>query len=345
MPGSDAATRADAPALLLLLGAWRSTSEWRKAEAACAALLEEGVRPAGLDRALLGLRCTHTERHSATRRAPPPPPTPPTTRHGRWRRRRRCRCAFRRLRRITARRASGGAVGPARRCRLSCCGRALSVLPDAIGELSALQVLDASDNAHVAAGGARSLRRAPRASPRCKRVHRPPGVARRLAAFARAQSSEEPPFTLPAVVLRCARLRYLRWGAQRAAADAAAVEAGEAAAVEAAGRGGRGFASPSLAVLELEANGQRALPRLHPRDLVLTAVLASFNDLRAVPSQLVAYGPTLKKLHLGSNQIASVDAAAIPGKGDRALSRRQSAHVAAGEYPMPQQAARALAPR
>ena len=40
---------------------------------------------------------------------------------------------------------------------------------------------------------------------------------------------------------------------------------------------------------------------------MLTAVLASFNDLRAVPSQLVAYGPTLKKLHLGSNQIASVD--------------------------------------
>ena len=46
-------------ALLLLLGAWRSTAQLRKAEAACAALLQEGVRPAGLDRALLLVALAH----------------------------------------------------------------------------------------------------------------------------------------------------------------------------------------------------------------------------------------------------------------------------------------------
>ena len=60
-----------------------------------------------------------------------------------------------------------------------------------------------------------------------------------------------------------------------AAADAGAEEAA-----------GAGFASPSLTVLELEANGQTALPPLHPRAAVLTALLASYNRLGAVPRML-----------------------------------------------------------
>ena len=49
---------------------------------------------------------------------------------------------------------------------------------------------------------------------------------------------------------------------------------------------GAGFASPSLTVLELEANGQTALPPLHPRATVLTALLASYNRLGAAPRML-----------------------------------------------------------
>ena len=149
MPGSGAATRADAPALLLLLGAWRSTAQWRKAEAACAALLQEGVRPAGLDRALLWAALAHIRTAlgdasgaaAATDAADDAArPVAATTT-------------------LTAAPSDDCVASllaaPPVELSVDCAalqtlvlqGRALSVLPDAIGELSALKVLDASDNA------------------------------------------------------------------------------------------------------------------------------------------------------------------------------------------------------
>ena len=78
-------------------------------------------------------------------------------------------------------------------------------------------------------------------------------------------------------LLRCPRLHYLRWGAQKVSGQSAAeVEEQEL----------QGFASDTLTVLEFEANGQTILPPLRPNSTVLTAVLASFNRLGAVPLQL-----------------------------------------------------------
>ena len=146
---------------------------------------------------------------------------------------------------------------------------------------------------------------------------------------------------LPAAVLCIKGLQYLRWGAQKPSGDAPEAEeaAGVAAAVEVdaaedatvaaeaavavgdlyaeavadAGEeaAGAGFGSPSLTVLELEANGQIALPPLHPSATVLTALLASYNRLGAVPRMLVQHGHSLKKLHLGCNGVACV-AEALP---------------------------------
>lgn len=73
----------------------------------------------------------------------------------------------------------------------------------------------------------------------------------------------------------------------------------------------QGFASDTLTVLEFEANGQTILPPLRPNSTVLTAVLASFNRLGAVPLQLAQHGTTLKKLHLGCNDIGDESVAAV----------------------------------
>ena len=43
----------------------------------------------------------------------------------------------------------------------------------------------------------------------------------------------------------------------------------------------------------------------------LDQVLASFNAMRAVPSQLVRHGASLKKLHLGCNRISDASVAAV----------------------------------
>ena len=122
MPGSGAATRADARRCCccsergarLRSGARRRRRVLRCSRRAC------GRRASTAH--CCGLRSHTSERHSATRRAPPPPRTPPTTRHGRWRRRRRCP-----LRRPTAAshhcspRLRLSCRSTARRCRLSCC--------------------------------------------------------------------------------------------------------------------------------------------------------------------------------------------------------------------------------
>ena len=83
-------------------------------------------------------------------------------------------------------------------------------------------------------------------------------------------------------------------------AGAATGEAGEAEAVtreaeevEAAGAMDEPFAADTLAVLELEANGQTRLPPLHPHNTVLVALLASFNQLGAAPPQIARYGAPL----------------------------------------------------
>jgi len=57
----------------------------------------------------------------------------------------------------------------------------------------------------------------------------------------------------------------------------------------------------------MEANGATEMPPLNPSNVYLSAVLASFNQLSAVPLQLAGHGATLRKLHLGCNHITSVD--------------------------------------
>eukprot|EP01046_Picozoa_sp_COSAG06_P015786 COSAG06_NODE_1023_length_11042_cov_2.398337_1_plen_2013_part_00 len=67
------------------------------------------------------------------------------------------------------------------------------------------------------------------------------------------------------------------------------------------------FGSRELRVLEMEANRETSLAQIPTENTVLTAVLASFNQLGEVPAQLTAFGTSLKRLQLGSNSIAHVD--------------------------------------
>ena len=98
---------------------------------------------------------------------------------------------------------------------------------------------------------------------------------------------------LPAVVLRCPRLKHLRWGVQ-SPTDAVA----GALQPEPAGLAELSFASSAdLVVLELEGNGQLGMPRLHSG---LTTLLASFNRLGGRLSEVLAgLGVGLRRLQLG----------------------------------------------
>ena len=63
-----------------------------------------------------------------------------------------------------------------------------------------------------------------------------------------------------------------------------------------------------LAVLELEVNSAHTLPPIIQTNTILTTVLASFNQLGPNPPiQLCHFGRSLKKLHLGCNQLITVD--------------------------------------
>jgi len=106
---------------------------------------------------------------------------------------------------------------------------------------------------------------------------------------------------LPAVVLRCGRLRTLRWGFQT---QAVATSDSVLEAAQACDQMPACTLSPELRVLELEGNGVTELPPLHPDNMVLTAVLAAFNRLSAIPGALAQCGDSLKILNLGCNRLA-----------------------------------------
>ena len=121
---------------------------------------------------------------------------------------------------------------------------------------------------------------------------------------------------LPLVLYRCRRLRHLKWGAQRRPLEGAhdGVGAGETESqrTRSMSEGTTDGALPSLcstmlAVLELEANAEVALPPLVPTNTLLTTLLASFNRLDEPPTHLARHGRSLKKLHLGCNRLRSVD--------------------------------------
>ena len=121
---------------------------------------------------------------------------------------------------------------------------------------------------------------------------------------------------LPLVLYRCRRLRHLKWGAQRRPLEGAhdGVGAGETESqrTRSMSEGTTDGALPSLcstmlAVLELEANAEVALPPLVPTNTLLTTLLASFNCLDEPPTHLARHGRSLKKLHLGCNRLRSVD--------------------------------------
>ena len=161
--------------------------------------------------------------------------------------------------------------------------------------------------------------------------------------------------SLPCVVLRCAKLKHLRWGLQRPTRAAEGGDEGELSSDGAVSSSTRrveldegelssdgavssstrrveldatgAFASPHLAVLELEGNDQTTLPPLPMHASALTALLASFNCLHdhdqpspltttphsmRRPTQLLEQlrtthlGRHLKRLQLGSNGIVSV---------------------------------------
>lgn len=182
----------------------------------------------------------------------------------------------------------------------------LKVLPASLSQLAQLRVLDASDNelaslgTHSLAGlvelhelllGSNELTGLPEWLGDIPRLSVLNVQANRLA-------------ILPAVVLRCRHLRHLRWGLQKAAPRPAA-ETDSADDMFS-------FESLHLSVLELEGNGQTCLAPMHVSNTVLTALLSSFNELRAAPAYLSLYGSCLKRLHLGGNQIASLEGVLAP---------------------------------
>ena len=246
--------------------------------------------------------------------------------------------------------------------------RALVELPEALGGLRALRVLDASENqlralpddlSHLIELGELLLSSNDFSQLPCWLADLPQLHVLSLQDNAFA--------SLPPVVLRCAKLKHLRWGLQRRtrAADETdetdeideTDETDEQRRTRAAEGGDEGelpsdgavssstrrveldttgaFASPHLAVLELEGNDQTSLPLLPMHASALTALLASFNRLHDPPSPLTQTPPQaptltptppltrpptqlleqlttthlgrhLKRLQLGSNGIVSV---------------------------------------
>ena len=253
--------------------------------------------------------------------------------------------------------------------------RGMVALPGCVGSLAALRVLDVSENRLESLPESicmlSQLRELLAASNELRRL---PTRLSELPHLNVVNIQGNRFASLPKELLRCRRLHYLRWGAQKVAADAAGSatggdgdgrtaempngvaaagtagaatlrlpawlkclqpclahlapgtkgapggaateeeakgEAKEAEAEEVAEMVDEPFAADTLAVLELEANGQTSLPPLHPRNTVLVALLASFNQLGAAPPQLARYGASLKKLHLGCNGISTASVAAV----------------------------------
>ena len=185
----------------------------------------------------------------------------------------------------------------------------LSSLPVAVGSLSSLVVLDASHNTltelPVALENLSSLQELLLA---CNDLSSVPLWLSNLPQLLVLNLQSNRLTEAPPAALRCPRLRNFRWGQQKPPLASSSPSLALPAASPPLAR----FSSASLAVLELEANGQSTLADLNPQNTVLTALLASFNQLNTVPAQLSRYGSSLKRLHLGGNDIASLAGALAP---------------------------------
>ena len=191
----------------------------------------------------------------------------------------------------------------------------LDELPDCLGNMHSLRVLDASNNM-ITALPERVMCRLTQLQELLVSSNRltdlPPSLAslKSLHVLSLQNNNFE---ALPAVVLRCHSLRTLRWGLQSIAASTADTkQVLDSSQLQC-------FSSSELRVLEMESNGQSCLPPLHGDPQVrpeLTAFLASFNSFGSFPEQLSSYGASLRRVQLGTNGIASIDAAilsALPG--------------------------------
>lgn len=187
----------------------------------------------------------------------------------------------------------------------------LAALPDAVMELRRLQRLDVSHNV---------LERLPESVERLGSLRELNASSNELSALPAGLAALPQLFVLalqrnrfagvPEVALKCRRLRELKWGAQRRQLDGgcSAGQAGQAVISVAHADAGSlpTQLSTQLVTLEMEGNGASALPSTSPQNAYLGSVLASFNRLVALPPWLVRHGATLKKLHLGCNEIVSV---------------------------------------
>ena len=186
----------------------------------------------------------------------------------------------------------------------------LDHLPEAVGQLHSLQVLDVSDN------GLTSLPASLQALSELRELLLAQNELQHTAfaglGFPQLQvlNLQANRLTeLPTAVLSFAKLRHLRWGQQRIESRAPLLAASPQDAAEATEV--PMFLSTSLNVLELEGNNQPCFPALSS-SASLTALLASFNRLRTCPLGLARYGGSLKRLHLGGNEIASLKGVLAP---------------------------------
>jgi Leucine-rich repeat (LRR) protein len=193
--------------------------------------------------------------------------------------------------------------------------RALVELPEALGGLRALRVLDASENRlHALPDDLSHLIELGELLLSSNDFSQLPSWLADLPQLHVLSLQDNAFASLPPVVLRCAKLKHLRWGLQRRTRAAEGGDEGELSSdgavssstprVELDTTGAFGsphlavnvnttgaFASPHLAVLELEGNDQTSLPLLPMHASALTALLASFNRLHDPPSPLTLTPP------------------------------------------------------
>jgi len=221
---------------------------------------------------------------------------------------------------------------PKRLVVLCISGLHLSSLPDSLFDLRRLQRLDTSRNRLVSLpedmAKLKSLKELDVSSNELMGLPDALAVLPQLVVLALQNNRFG---ALPPVALRCRRLHELKWGAQKRSAlylsahqcahsastsfqmqmpALATTSTLPASAVAEPAPGAQGhepaMASTQLVTFEMEANGVTSLPRLNQSNPYLRTLLASFNQLPAVPPAVISLGPSLRKLHLGCNRIRCV---------------------------------------
>ena len=189
-------------------------------------------------------------------------------------------------------------------------GQQLAVVPGCIGHMLRLTVLDLSENALSV------LPASLEALSELRELHLMRNQLQDLPGLDALQNLDSLNIqnnrfaALPACVPQCRRLRTLRWGWQRADSVGLVSPTTCSTVTDTA------FASRELRVLELNGNDAASFPGMHPDNVALTTVLASFNRLAEIPAPLAACSKSIQVLNLGTNLFGG----SIGGSGLRLLS-------------------------